>query len=475
MTALNPPAKPLGWKHSFLWATLAVACFQAAYTSAQFPASGWLIFGYAGGLIRLADQPNVRRAFYFGLATGYACFAGQLFFMWHIFSVAAAVLWLVLSFWTGLFAAIVCGSIRRWGKTRAAWLIPLAWTGVEYFRSELYYLKFSWLNIGYAFAHSANFPFNFLGMYGVGFLTFSLAAILLTARKKNAILIAICLICTWGLLKATGLPHSQGTEIKLTGVQLEFPPTNLLPKILDQALAKNPSTCVFVLSEYTLDGPVPESLQHWCREHGRFLVVGGKDPVGTNNFFDTAFVIGTNGEIAFQQAKSVPIQFFHDGMPAKEQKLWNSPWGKIGLCVCYDLSYTRVTDELIRQGAQLIIVPTMDLEYWGQHQHELHARVAPVRAAEYGIPIFRLASSGISQAVTSDGQVAGQTSVPGTGAILSASIRMPTQGRIPWDRYLAPLCVGFTGIVIALLLFLENRESRQKWRSAGTAQAQPEQ
>ncbi len=30
------------------------------------------------------------------------------------------------------------------------WLIPIIWTGLEYFRSELYYLKFSWLNIGYA-------------------------------------------------------------------------------------------------------------------------------------------------------------------------------------------------------------------------------------------------------------------------------------------------------------------------------------
>ncbi len=228
--------------------------------------------------------------------------------------------------------------------------------------------------------------------------------------------------------------------------------------MLDQALAKNTNAPIFVLSEYTLDGPVPDSLKNWCREHSRYLVVGGEDPAGTNNYYNTAFVVGTNGDIVFKQAKSVPIQFFKDGLPAPEQKVWNSPWGKIGIGICYDLSYTRVTDELVRQGAQLLIVPTMDVEDWGRHQHELHSRVAPVRAAEYGIPIFRVASSGISQAVTGDGYVVAQTSIPGSGEIFSAQLRLPTHGRLPLDRWLAPFCVAVTGIVTAVLLFLAWKE-----------------
>src|SRR5712675_853178 len=97
MNILNPAAAPLGWKKSFLWMALAVACFHAAYTSLQYPAAGLLIFGYAYGLVRLTDQPNVRRAFYFGLATGFLCYAPQLFFMWHIFGPFAILLWLVLA------------------------------------------------------------------------------------------------------------------------------------------------------------------------------------------------------------------------------------------------------------------------------------------------------------------------------------------------------------------------------------------
>ena len=191
-------------------------------------------------------------------------------------------------------------------------------------------------------------------------------------------------------------------------------------------------------------------------------MVGGKDFVTNDVYYNTAFVVGTNGDIVFQQAKSVPIQFFKDGLPALKQEVWNSPWGKIGLCICYDLSYTRVTDELVRQGAQLLIVPTMDVAEWGQHQHELHSRVAPVRAAEYGVPIFRLASSGISQAVTDAGHVVAQTRIGGNGEILAAQLRLPARGSLPLDRWLAPLCTGATGVVTIALIFLAWKDRRAK-------------
>jgi apolipoprotein N-acyltransferase len=470
---ITPSPEPLDWKKSLLWLTLAVACFHAAYTLLKFPAAGLLIFGFAYGLIRLTDQPNVRRAFYFGLAAGFLCYAPQLFFMWRIFGPLAIVLWLVLAFWIGLFVAIVCGSIRRWGKVKAVWLIPIVWTGIEYFRSELYYLKFSWLNVGYTLHPLFSFLGN--GMYGIGFLMFGFCSTisnrdLIRSRLKKISSVEIVLLCfLMFIILAFWFPLSSGINrrppLTIVGVQMEFPPENIIPKILDQALAKNTNAPIFVLSEYTLDGPVPDSLKNWCREHARFLIVGGKDSAGMDNFYDTAFVVGTNGEIVFKQVKSVPIQFFRDGLPAPKQEVWNSPWGKIGICICYDLSYTRVTDRLVEQGAQLLIVPTMDVEFWGRHQHELHARVAPVRAAEYGLPIFRVASSGTSQAVTGGGRVVTQTSIPGNGEVFSAQLRLPSRGSLPLDRFLAPLCVGVTAIVTATLLFLTWKEKRGKLNS----------
>jgi apolipoprotein N-acyltransferase len=393
-------------------------------------------------------------------------------FFWNIFGPAAVVLWLVLAFWIGLFVAIVCGCNRRWGKAKAAWLIPFVWTGLEYFRSELYYLKFSWLNVGYTFPNSLLLPLFNYGMFAVGFLIFSIAAILCCKSQVRRvgvdwILISLFIIGAGANLLqfiSAARHETPNPPLSLAGIQMEFPSPGVIPKALNAALAKNTNAPIFVLSEYTLDGPVPDSLKNWCRKNSRFLVVGGTEPAGTNNYHNTAYVVGTNGEIVFQQVKSVPIQFFRDGLPAPEQKVWNSPWGKIGICICYDLSYTRVTDELVRQGAQLLIVPTMDVAEWGRHEHELHTRVAPVRAAEYGIPIFRLASSGISQAVSGGGHVVASAPMPGSGKILSAQLRLPMRGSLPLDRWLAPFCTSVTALVTIWLLLFEWKERRFKSR-----------
>ena len=184
----------------------------------------------------------------------------------------------------------------------------------------------------------------------------------------------------------------------------------------------------------------------------RYLIVGGKDPAPATTFYNTAYVVAPGGDIVFRQVKAVPIQFFKDGLPAPEQKLWNSPWGKIGICVCYDLSYTRVTDRLVQLGAEALIVPTMDVADWGPAQHELHARIAPVRAAEYGLPIFRLASSGISQLVVQSGRVTATAPCHGDGAMLAGTLEMRGGGRRPLDRWLAPFATAVTALTIIWFL-----------------------
>jgi apolipoprotein N-acyltransferase len=310
-------------------------------------------------------------------------------------------------------------------------------------------------------------------MYGTGFLVFLIVSVFCFRNFINKFRIGLfgaglvsLVLLAWAF-PFMAPPPREGS-LKLAGVQMEFPPEHVIPEILNLALVKNPDALVFVMSEYTLDGGVPESLKNWCREHSRFLVVGGKDVVTNDVYYDTAFVIGTNGEIVFKQAKSVPIQFFKDGLPAKKQEVWSSPWGKIGICICYDLSYTRVTDGLIRQGAQLFIIPTMDVEDWGRHEHEIHSRVALVRAAEYQIPIFRVASSGISQAVSSRGKVVARTSIPGDGDIFSAQLQLPIRGSFPLDRFFAPFCVLTTGVIMAILLFLAWKDKHPEQKATAS-------
>ena len=130
---------------------LTIVSFHLAYL---LPRGGFLMLGYLLGLFSLSQLRTSRQAFYLGFGIGLAVYAPHLAFFWTIFGVPAIVLWSVLAFWIGIFLMLSRAVRCHLGAIGAAVLIPFLWTGLEYFRSELYYLRFTWLNVGYAFSDS---------------------------------------------------------------------------------------------------------------------------------------------------------------------------------------------------------------------------------------------------------------------------------------------------------------------------------
>jgi apolipoprotein N-acyltransferase len=483
MTTLPIPSanaqKPaLSWRWALLWAAVAVAAFHAAY---EVPGLGLLMGLYLYGLVRLTEVRTARQAFYWGFAVGMACVAPQLAFFWTIFNAAALALWTVLATWIGFFTLI------GWGLRQVPWakgwlwvtLIAAVWTGLEYFRSELYYLRFAWLTPGMAIGSDplAEGIVFATGVYGVGFLLAGVAALITAIRRSRlmewAVVLVVLIFLALILLPSLGY---SGPALHAVAIQLENPNENQVLEMLNQARAADPDKdrsrhSLLVMSEYNLSTPPTQRIRDWCREHGYWLLIGGIQPLaaasgGQERWANTAFVVDDNGEIVFTQDKCVPIQFFDDGVPAKQQSLWNSPWGKVGICICYDLSYSRVTDNLIRQGADALIVIAMDTMEWGEHEHNLHARIAPARAMEYHIDILRVASSGVTQCVS--GRYGGTKSIPypEQGITMTASLHTRYPGRLPPDRYLAPVCVVATGLVVVMLLAQKVSKWRRKQRPA---------
>lgn len=476
----------LSWQCGLLFAAVGVVAFHLAFASA---ALSFLILLFLFAFVRLSSLPTPRQAFYFGLAMGYAVYSPHLTFFWTIFGWPAIALWTVLAFWLGLFTTMVQVCRKRLGPVTTAILIPFLWTGLEYFRSELYYLRFSWLSVGYVFPESPQvLAATRLGVYGIGWIAAACASGLdllngITRTLSLAVVLLISAI-TVNLPQPTR-SRSSGQHVKVAGIQLEFPDEGQLLPALDRIVREDGSVEMIVLSEYTLQRPPNRELKDWCRRNRRFLAIGGKDfsledsrsaadggsassapAIGgdrlVNNtvaaaatgskFANTVFVIDPNGEVVFRQIKCVPIQFFDDGIPAPEQRLWESPWGRIGFCICYDLSYQKVTDRLIQIGAQGLIVLSADETDWGLEQHLQHSRIAPTRAAEHGIPIFRVACTGFSQWLAPDGRVLASASFPGYGEIIRGRLELDRPGRLPFDHWLAPVCSGIAGIVFLALV-----------------------
>jgi len=431
---------PISYKQAIACILGAVVSFHLAFTT---PWAGFFAGIQLFCLFHLTRAPSMRVVFYPALAMGMAMYGPQLGFFWGIFGQMAGALWLLLALWLTAFLVLARFCVTMCRGPVAVALVPLLWTGLEYARCELYYLRFSWLIPGYSFAtDGARLPQHLLGMYGVGLammLAVGLLALMSGKARWPAHAVALLLLAVLTNLPAPS-PPTDPDGPQVVGIQIEGVDSRRLVQLLDDAVAAHPDADLFVLPEYTLDYGVPERVRDWCRAHRKHLIVGSLDyPVPDEpDFYNTAFVVGPEGEVVFKQVKAVPIQFFKDGKPAPTQQVWDSPWGPIGICICYDLSYTRVTDELIRQGAVALIVPTMDASSWGRHEHELHARVAPTRATEYGIPIFRLATSGISQAVNRYGTITDMAPFPGQGERIEARLDTGRPGRRPLDRWLAP-------------------------------------
>jgi apolipoprotein N-acyltransferase len=429
---------------------LAGAAYWIAFS---IPAAAPAVLLALLSLCLLAQVTGSRQAFCLGLAAGFLMYVPHLWFFEQMLGGPLAIaLWTVAALPIAMFVLLVSLTHRRLGSAWALWLTPVIWTGLEYFRSELYYLRFAWLLPGQTVAFLPGVRLAWIGVYGLGFI-FALAAALTIARPLRLraagaiVMIVLMILMYWPPLPAT----PSDAPLHVAGVQLESVGDRTLAAALDHLARAHPEAQVLVLSEYTFAGTVPNFVRSIIKRHHRYLIAGGiKGPAGWD-FYDTAYVIGPDGRDVFEQGKSVPVQLCNDGLLARQRRVWDSPWGKIGIAVCYDLSYSRVMDDFIRQGAQALIIPTMDVTSWGEHERRmLHGRLAPIRSAEYAIPSFGVWSSGVSQLTDRFGRVLATAGYPGQGDTIAGPLLLGRPGRVPPDRWPAMAATSATGLLIAL-------------------------
>ena len=99
---------------------------------------------------------------------------------------AAIALWLVLALWIALFVVLTHLALVRLGMKRAALLVPFLWTGLEYFRSELYLSEILVAERGVCVCGIVVLPWSILECIGIGFrhwLCAALCSLAVAARR----------------------------------------------------------------------------------------------------------------------------------------------------------------------------------------------------------------------------------------------------------------------------------------------------
>lgn len=444
----NPAAiSYLSIPQALILAVVSVATFHLAFWNGSW---SFLILVFLFCLFRLSSLKTGWQSFAFGVGIGLAIYVPYLSFFWKLFGAWSIALWLVLPFWLGVFLVMIRWCLMEWGIWGLAVAAPFVWTGLEYFRSELYYFRFSWLAPGYAFANAGELEYPAVyGVYGISFLFVAAASLFLIlpfVNKKTRIffLILLGVVTLYPAIEKSGSHPASGRTVDVAGIQTLASGNNEVIKALDEVARKCPDAQLIVMREAMFNGAVPDAVLQWCREHKKYLIVGGRDRIEGKKFYNTAYVVDADGKIAFRQAKCRPVQFCNDGLPAREQKLWNSPWGFIGIAICYDDGYRVVMDELVRQGAQMLVVPTMDPQAWGELEHEIHSRIVRMRAAEYEMPVLRLSGAGPSIFAGKDGLVKAFAPSGVNFAVIEGKMELASRGRLPLDRWVTRFSVIVT-------------------------------
>jgi len=186
-----------------------------------------------------------RAAFYLGFLHGLLTFGITLSWLWQIFSTTAFALWGIFALFTAAFAFLVAKS-----ETKSPLLFATGWTGIEYFRGEIFTLHFPWITPGTGLPPNWFTPL--VGVYGVTFLIIYSSGLLLS-KGKRALVTGSALILTLGVATLTLPPDSPRSKAITVGlVQNETGVPDVYRQDSEELL---PLVDVLVWPEYAL-GPI---------------------------------------------------------------------------------------------------------------------------------------------------------------------------------------------------------------------------
>ncbi len=119
-----------------------------------------------------------------------------------------------------------------------------------------------------------------------------------------------------------------------------------------------------------------DALKAVAREFGMHVAYGFMEPVpGTQVYHNVYQLLGPDGSVAATYAKMIPSPV-DDQLSGKETvpgncfALAETPWGRVGLLICWEAWFPELCRTLAMQGADLVLFPTGGMLYhlaavWG--------------------------------------------------------------------------------------------------------------
>jgi apolipoprotein N-acyltransferase len=233
---------------------------------------------------------------------------------------------------------------------------------------------------------------------------------------------------------------------------------------------------VVSLDTVLADSPEEAALSGLARTLHTTLVVGVTETVSANAFLNEIVAWGPDGTLVarFEKVHRVPFGeyvpfrgfFAHlgnlsavprDAVPGNGSGLLETPAGPLGAMVSYEVFYADRGRDSVRNGAQLLIVPTNTSSYATAQVPTQEIAASAIQAVEQGRDLLQAAPTGYSAAITNRGTLL-QRSVLGDPQVVSATLSR----RDGWTVYvrfgdLPPLALAAMALVAGWLLATRHR------------------
>lgn len=451
--------------------------FAAAATSGVligvcFPPFGmhWIAWIALVPWLVVLPRLSAWRAWVLGTCLGLVFYRIVLGWLFGVLGPAAVIVMIVFAIFMGLAFRMSRMLGERLGEWALWWSVPLLFVGQEVLRSEgLARVRLGYGALGYSQAGDLWIAqiASVGGVYFVSFLIVTVNAAVaygLVRRRVVAWLPAAALgVTIVGLAwMAQPVTVAEGDSIAVACVQSESEDDREYVRLTREAAEAEERPRIIVLPEHTVVGeaeqphPFVDRLARIAREHELYVCVGAHVRAAAGSACDydnVAMLIGPNGARMGWQAKAVPVPFISDGNPAREQRVFGTELGRVGMCVCYDTDFSDVTRRVVELGAEFLLVPVMNPERWPAQQREQQAAMAQVRSIELRRWVVRAASSGVSQIVGPSGGVqAERVQAAGAGVLAGRVWRSEERSLFVAGGHWFASAAGVGFLVIAVVL-----------------------
>ncbi|MBT3289874.1 MAG: hypothetical protein HN380_21190 [Victivallales bacterium] len=402
-----------------------------------------------------------RQAFCLGLLHGLLLYAGTLHWLRGIFAIATLPLFCILALFTAAFCVLLRTVNRRgWPPYLAVLLTATLWTGLEFYRCEVFLLRFPWISMGSAIPPTYLLPL--VGVYGTTFLiVLASAGLFYRETWRVAAGLGIALLAL-GVVHPRPVELAAGEGLAVTVVQSEEGFLDSYAELTRSEQQNHPDLVLW--PEYSLPYDVRQRpwdmdrLKTLCGELDAVLVLGTQTVIGpgTKEWRNTALTMAADGVLG-EYYKARPVHFFNDGIAGTTFAPIQTRCGAIGTPVCFDCDNATVVRDMTMRGAEWFAVPIFDAQDWGATQHLQHGALFRLRAAENGRWFACAASSGVSQVIDPHGQVHASLPLMAPGAFTSRvgrrtdfTIYSRVGWLLPWCALLCAVGYSFFAAAVAL-------------------------